>query len=397
MGGAVDRAHPSNAKKPSLRAIMRNESATWKRVESPRLSIVEIGKLLVVYVICRAVVTATISLYPSNVPVAKRFEAFDASYYAAIVQHGYPKVLPPGQSVIGFFPGYPLVVRAVDDVFRTPVWLGLVAVSLASGAIATVLLAEVARQIGYKKASNVPAVLWQALPISCLLSIGYSEGLFVALSALCLLWLLRRRWVLASLCAACAAATHPTGVVFVLVGLIAAFTPERHRFQVRALGVSAGALSGIIAFCLYLKFHVGSFSAYFTSKRQGWGNHEDFGEGAAKFVGRALIDPTLHPWWDVVTVSMALVLVLLISMIKTRMPAVLLGYVLGILFLATTFGIASMTSFPRIAFAAFPLFFPLSRWFHRRKVALTVGALGLSLALAAFFGVIVTTTHYVTP
>jgi hypothetical protein len=373
---------------------MTSESAAWRRTYASRHGAVQIGKILVVYVICRAVVTAAITLYPSNVPVAKRFEAFDASYYAAIAQHGYPKVLSPGQSSIGFFPGYPLVVRAVDDVFQTPVWLGLVAVSLASGAIATVVIALLAKQIGCTKA---PAVLWQALPVSCLLSVGYSEGLFVALSALCLLALLRSRWIVATLCAACAAVTHPTGVVFVLVGLIAAFTQRHNRFQVKALGVSVGALSGIIGFCIYLKFHVGSFTAYFTSKRQGWGNHEDFGEGAAKFIGRALIDPSLHPWWDVVTISMALVLILLISMIKTRMPAILLGFVLGVLFLAMTFGIASMTSFPRIVFAAFPLFFPLSRWFHGKGAALTVGALGLSLALATIFGVVIATTHQVTP
>jgi hypothetical protein len=191
--------------------------------------------------------------------------------------------------------------------------------------------------------------------------------------------------------------THPTGAVFVLVGLIAVFAHGRSRPQVKALGVSVGALIGVLAFCVYLKFHVGSFTAYFTSKRQGWGNHEDFGEAAVKFVGRALIDPSLHPWWDIVTVSMALALILLLAMIRMRMSAILVGYVLGVLFLATTFGIVSMTSVPRMTFAAFPLFLPLAKWFNSRRAVVVTGVLGLSLALAAVLGVVVTTTRHITP
>ncbi len=365
--------------------------------DTSSLGIMQMGKILLVYAFCRALVTATICLYPSNVSVAGRFEAFDASYYAEIVRRGYPKVLPTsGQSVIGFFPGYPLVVRAIDDIFRTPIWLGLITVSLLSGAVATIMIAVIARDIGLTGASKA-ALIWQALPVSFLLSVGYSEGLFVALSALCMLALLRNRWIVASLCAACAAVTHPTGVVFVLVGLIAAFAHGPRRPQVRALGVSVGALVGILTFSVYLKFHVGSFTAYVTSKRQGWGNHEDFGESALKFVGRAFIDPSLHPWWDVVTVSMALALVLLIAMIKTRMPVILIGYVLGVLFMATTFGIASMTSFPRMVFAAFPLFFPLAKWFNSRRALVIAGVLGLSVGLAGVLAVIVTTTQHITP
>ncbi len=377
---------------------VNGKSTTWEAAATSPFGIIEVCKILAVYAACRVVVTAAICIYPSNVSVERRFEAFDASYYAEIVRQGYPKVLPSsGQSAIGFFPGYPLVVRAVDDVFRTPIWLGLIGVSLLSGAIATLLIALIARETGMANASRAPAVIWQALPVSFLLSVGYSEGLFVALSALCMLMLLRNRWVVASLCAACAALTHPTGVVFVLVGLIAAFTRGRNRPQVKALGVSAGASIGILTFCVYLKFHVGSFTAYFASKRQGWGNHEDFGEAAVKFVGRALIDPTLHPWWDIVTMTMALALILLIAMIRTRTPAMLVGYVLGVLFLATTFGIASITSFPRMTFAAFPLFFPLGRWFKGRRTLVATGLLGLSVGLAGVLGVVVTTTQHITP
>jgi hypothetical protein len=123
--------------------------------------ITEVGRTLIIYAACRAVIIAVVILFPSDVSAAGRFEAFDGSYYANIVQHGYPEVLPiAGQSVIGFFPGYPLVVRAVDGIFRIPTWLGLVSVSLVAGAVATVLMVLIAKELGYASASKGPGVLW---------------------------------------------------------------------------------------------------------------------------------------------------------------------------------------------------------------------------------------------
>ncbi|MDA8340840.1 MAG: hypothetical protein M0007_01215, partial [Actinomycetota bacterium] len=98
-------------------------------------------KLIGLYAACRGAILGATVLYPAPTSVAQRIETYDGAYYAHITQIGYPTSIgSAGGSPIAFFPGYPLVVRGFDLVTRMPTWAGLLAISLAAGAVATILV-----------------------------------------------------------------------------------------------------------------------------------------------------------------------------------------------------------------------------------------------------------------
>jgi len=57
------------------------------------------------------------------------------------VRHGYPSHVPPGQSTLGFFPLYPLVIVAVSWLLHLPALVAALLISSASGLVG-LLLAE---------------------------------------------------------------------------------------------------------------------------------------------------------------------------------------------------------------------------------------------------------------
>lgn len=357
-----------------------------------------LARLLVAYLACRGVTLAVIALWSSPVPFARRVEAFDGGYYAHIVGLGYPTAVPPtGGSPIGFFPGYPLIVRGFDEVTRAPAWAGLLAVSLVTGAVATTLVALVAKQSTDGTTGWATGLWWQLLPLSFLLCIGYSEGAFVAAAAGSLLAMLRRRWWLAGLGAAVAGFIRPTGLVLVLVGLVLLIASYRRERSLAPWPVVLLAPLGALGYFVYIKVHEGSFGAWFTAERRGWHVHEDFGEGTLKFFGRSVLSPTLHPWWDIVSLTMVGVAILLVAALRMRLPLPLLVFTIGILFVAVTSSVGTLSSFPRVAFTAFPLAIPLARGLQKLPVPARVVLGAVSLGLACVLGVVVTTTRLVTP
>lgn len=153
---------------------------------------------------------------------------WDAALFTEIARYGYAG--EPGRyhgppagpsSLLAFFPGLPLALRAVHHVI--PDWsAAALAVSLAAGAVAVVALSRLADLDG-PPGSGPRAVLALALcPSAVFLFAGYSEALFLA----CALpaWLLARRgrWAAAALCAAGASAVRVTGL-FLAVALVVEF------------------------------------------------------------------------------------------------------------------------------------------------------------------------------
>ena len=139
------------------------------------------GLALGVYTTCRGIALAAILLWPSHVPVPSRIDAFDAGYYEHIATSGYPHTLTPGVSnPIAFFPGYPLLVRALATLTHLPTWGAQLTISLVAGAAATVLIVRVVEVTTDEVIGLRSGLCWQALPQAFLLCVGYSEALFIA-------------------------------------------------------------------------------------------------------------------------------------------------------------------------------------------------------------------------
>lgn len=151
---------------------------------------------------------------------------WDALYYARLAAHGYGSMLQGDRGVLAFFPLFPLVASG-------PIHLGLppdVAVVLVadlSAFAATVALALlVAREWGTTVAARA-VVLFLAVPASFFLSVGYSEGPFLALSLCAFMALRRHRWSLAALLCGLAAVTRPTGVALAIPYLVEWWSARR--------------------------------------------------------------------------------------------------------------------------------------------------------------------------
>ena len=139
--------------------------------------------------------------------------AYDGGWYAYIARHGYPSALPaPGhQSPLAFFPAYPLLVRGTVDVTGLAVAQAGLLVNLVLSAVAVAGVTLVASRVLPREAAVAVGVLWSVLPTAYLLSLDYSEALYVACAAFALLAVLDGRWWWAGLLTGVAAGTRPTG------------------------------------------------------------------------------------------------------------------------------------------------------------------------------------------
>lgn len=132
--------------------------------------------------------------------VAGLLTSWDGGWYRRITKTGYPSALPFApdgglrHTTLAFFPAYPGIVaglRAVTGLGFLPVALSVALVAGAVAAAGVPLL--LAPHLGSSTAVRA-GVLWACSPVSAVLVMTYSEGLFTAEAVLFLLLLSRRRY-----------------------------------------------------------------------------------------------------------------------------------------------------------------------------------------------------------
>jgi hypothetical protein len=158
------------------------------------------------------------------------FERFDALWFLRIASHGYAKA----DGSAAFYPLYPLATRAVSFVLGGHPLAGALLVSNAAFLGALLMLFVLARsEIGDERARRT--VLYLALfPTSFFFLAPYSEALFLLLVLVSLWGARRRRWWVAGLAGALAAATRNLGVLLILPLAVEAI--HQHRRDDEPLG-----------------------------------------------------------------------------------------------------------------------------------------------------------------
>lgn len=197
----------------------------------------------------------------SDVPLVR----WDAGHYGRIMMDGYPAQI---SDTAAFFPGYPLFARPFAVLFKPEVAL-IVASHVAALACALLFYAW-AR--GYTDARTAlwAVMLWSCYPPAMFLSAGYADAVFVA-CVVAALWLLQRRqfW-LAAVASAYATATRPTGLALAAVVVLAviAYGPRSPwpRRVVQWIAIGAIAVSGLVAYELFLWHHYGRADAFFAAQ-----------------------------------------------------------------------------------------------------------------------------------
>ena len=321
--------------------------------------------------------------------------SWDGNWYMRVVRLGYPRSVPPNATYFieearaAFFPLYPLLVRAADVVLPGGEVGAALTVNFLLGAGTVYVVGLLARRLYGVESARAAMILMAMFPGSFVLSFAYSEAAMLFLAALCLLWLMEERWVLAGLAAALTTAARPNGIAVIAACAVASYLAIRHRREWRSLVAVALAPVGWVAFQLFVGYHAHEAGVWFRVQREAWDEGLSFGFTAIERIWGALLHPGSSPT-DVLTLaSVAAMIGMIYGSVKVRLPAVPTAYtivVLALMLLPST-----VTARPRFLYTAFPLIIGFTAWFPKDRWrdhwALLIGTCGAGLvALTAVYG-----------
>jgi len=198
---------------------------------------------------------------------------WDAHWYTLIAQHGYPHhIVNEGQgSRWAFFPAWPLTIRAAVEVTRLSYVQVTLILCFALGLTSAIALWLAVREVFGSVVADRAVLLYVFFPTAYVLSLGYSEGLFITTCGACLYALSRRYWITAALFAVLGGLSRNFGVVLVACVVVAAghaFVTDR---KIRPLVAVAIAPLGFVSWLLYSWWSVGTPFAFLQAERL-WGD-----------------------------------------------------------------------------------------------------------------------------
>jgi hypothetical protein len=226
----------------------------------------------------------------SNGGVFQRLLVWDGGWFLRVAMDGYPHgytfddnhVLQANE--LAFFPLYPMLIRGVTLLGVTPgtaavgvAWLASIGAAVALHLLGTTLYG--------KRAGWALVAICCSAPVSVVLSMAYSESLFIAMVAGMLAAAHRRAWLPAGLLGLGAALTRPTGAAAAIALAVAALLALRDSpSKVKPLAAAATALAGVPLFLGWVGWRVGDWSAWFKIQTAGWGTSFDYGGSTLKFL-----------------------------------------------------------------------------------------------------------------
>jgi Gpi18-like mannosyltransferase len=209
--GTKRKAKDNSTQADSATRAVRAGVAGW--LDWPLLSLMLVIKALVLLFGAQAyVVSSNQSLGPlyNWLTIWNRW---DAPHYLDIARMGYVKEGVESRWIV-FYPLYPWLVRAFAFLFRDELLSAFVVSTLASLA-AGLLLYRLARFDETEATSRAAVFFLFIFPTSYFLHIGYTESLFIALAVGAFVAARGRRWALAGIVGALAAASRINGLLLI--------------------------------------------------------------------------------------------------------------------------------------------------------------------------------------
>jgi Mannosyltransferase (PIG-V) len=225
----------------------------------------------------------------------ERLLIWDAGWFLRVAMDGYPEGYTysgTGQlegNELAFFPVYPMLIRAGAAIGIDPSVAALTVAWLAS-VCAAIALHLLGSSLHGKRAGWALVAISCSAPASVVLSMAYSESLFIALVAGMFAAAHRRVWWAAGLLGLLTALSRPTGAAAALGLAVAALLALRHDDQPKwkPLGAAAAALAGVPLYLGWVAYRVGDLTAWFKIQTAGWGTSFDYGESTGKFLWSTL-------------------------------------------------------------------------------------------------------------
>ncbi|WP_237741631.1 mannosyltransferase family protein [Tsukamurella sp. 1534] len=315
-----------------------------------------------------------------NQNLADLLTAWDGKWMIGLATYGYND-MPwrfvdargehTADTAYAFFPGFPMLVRAVAQLPGFDAYRAALTVNLLLGCAAAVaayrlgrLCVEYMPQISDRyaeRAGLMTTVLFAAAPMSIVLTMAYTEALYCALAGWALVGVLERKWIVAGICTLLAGFCRPTSIVLIgvvaLAALLAVITTSGAE-RIRAGLCILLTPVGWVTYLLIVAQHTGSLTGWFRVQTDGWGTTFDLGVQTWQFVNYTLINGSDIADLSVVAL-LAASIVLIVIAIRARMPWPVTLY--GTLVVISLLGSGGlMMSRPRLLLPAFVLLVPIA-------------------------------------
>jgi hypothetical protein len=214
-------------------------------------------------------------LFPTSHPITALGSMWDGRWYLKIAQHGYPAhLIQEGDgSRWAYFPAWPAVIRATSVVTGLNLADAAVAAAFVLGLTSVVAIWLAVRERFGPTIADRSILLYVFFPMSFVLSMGYTEGLFLTAAGACLFALSRRYWLSAAAFAVVGSLTRDVGVFLILAVAVAAYPELRRGWAARPAAAVALAPLGLVAFMAYGWQRVGSPLAFLKAEKFWAGAH----------------------------------------------------------------------------------------------------------------------------
>ncbi|MEU4687814.1 mannosyltransferase family protein [Actinoplanes sp. NPDC023714] len=243
-----------------------------------------------------------------------RLLVWDAGWFLRVAVDGYPHgytydangVLQGNE--LAFFPVYPILIR-FGAAIGLPASTAAVLIAWAASIGAAVALHLLGTSLYDKRAGWALVAICCSAPASVVLSMAYSESIFLALVAGMFVAAHRRVWWAAGLLGLLTALSRPTGAAAALglavAALIAVWSLWRSERRIAwpPIAAAAVALAGVPLFIGWVAWRVGDLDAWFKIQTAGWGTTFDYGTSTWDFLNTTL--RTGDGW---VSISIAIIL-----------------------------------------------------------------------------------------
>ena len=198
---------------------------------------------------------------------------WDGSWYTKIAQYGYPHHIfnEDDGSRWAFFPGFPAAIRGTHILTGLSYADAGVLAGTVLGLTSAIAVWLAIREVFGSVVADRSVLVYVFFPAAYVLSMAYSEGLFITAAAGCLFALSRRYWITASLLAVVGSLTRNFGVllfVCVAVAAIPCIVRQHQRRPLVALMISPLGFVGWLAY----SWHMTGTPLAFLKAEQIWGD-----------------------------------------------------------------------------------------------------------------------------
>ena len=219
---------------------------------------------------------------------------WDGGWFIRAATDGYPQGYTFAASgaleanELAFFPVYPMLIRGLTALGADP-GTAAIAVAWTASLGAAIALHLLGTSLYDRRAGWALVAICCSAPVSVVLSMAYSESLFLALVAGMLAAAHRRVWWAAGLLGLAAALTRPTGAAAAVALAVAAALAVKNREENREgtwkpIAAALVALAGVPAYLGWVALRVGDLDAWFRIQAAGWGTAFDAGASTLSFL-----------------------------------------------------------------------------------------------------------------